>query len=294
MVPVSDPRGNIVGGTPTTMAPEVWAGNFGPKCDVWSAGCVLFELLAGSMPFIAKSLDPREWNRKFQKGPDWRLVKTSEQGKNLCEKMLTISDTDRPSMKQCLQHKWFSCHSRTLQKVVAPSQFAELQKFSELTVLERSMLLELAGRLPMERAEKIVQVFTAFDLNRDGSISKDELQKGFMKLGMKDQSFVETTFKALDVDNNGTLTFNEFAAGVLLMFKDILEGRFRALFRRHDRDCDGLMSKDEVEAFLSVARKISKKDARDNHEQVIAKLFHGNTQKVSYEELRRAILPGYK
>merc|ERR1712118_528800 len=100
-----------------------------------------------------------------------------------------------------------------------------------MTALQRSMLLELAGRLPMERAEKIVQIFHAFDQNRDGSISKEELQKGFSRLGMKDQAFLDSTFKALDVDQNGTLSFSEFAAGVLLMFKDLLEGRFRALFR---------------------------------------------------------------
>ena len=44
----SDPQGKELGGTPTTMAPEVWNGNFGPKCDVWSLGCILFELLTFS------------------------------------------------------------------------------------------------------------------------------------------------------------------------------------------------------------------------------------------------------
>merc|ERR1719487_2001997 len=292
MFPLSDPRGNIVGGTPATMAPEVWMGSFGPKCDVWSVGCVLFELLAGSMPFMAMTLDPKEWCSKLRRGPDWRLVKTSEQGKDLCERMLTFTDTDRPSMKKCLEHEWFSCHAQTLQRVVAPTQFEELKRFCELTDLSRSMLLELAGRLPMERAEKIVQIFQAFDENRDGSIQKEELQKGFMRLGMKDQGLLENMFKALDVDQNGVLSFSEFAAGCLVMFKDLLEGRFRALFRRHDKDCDGMMTQDEVESFLSIAKKIAKREA--HHREVISKLFPGDANKVSYEELRRAVLPGYK
>jgi len=294
MFPLSDPRGNIVGGTPTTMAPEVWTGNFGPKCDVWSAGCVLFELLAGAMPFMAMSLDPKEWTRIAKKGPDWSLVKTSSQGKDLCAKMLTFSDSQRPSMKQCLEHEWFSCHSQTLQRVVAPAQLSALNRFAEMTSLSQSMLLEIAGRLPMERAEKIVTVFKGFDLNKDGSICKQELQKGFARLGMKDQGLLENTFKALDVDANGTLSFSEFAAGILLMFKDLLEGRFRALFKRYDKDCDGMMSRDEVAAFLSVARKIAKKETQANHQQVMDKLFPGNASKVSYEDLRRSVLPGYQ
>jgi len=294
MFTVSDPKGNIIAGTPATMAPEVWKGNFGPKCDVWSLGCVLFELLAGSMPYMAMTLDPNEWARKYQKGPDWRLVRTSPQGKDLCEKMLTVAESSRPTMRQCLDQEWFSCHGQTLQKVVNPTQFAELQKFGQLTALSRSLLLELAGRLPMERAEKIVQVFQEFDVNRDGSISKEELMKGFRKLGMTQTDFFESTFKALDVDENGTLSFSEFAAGVLLMFKDLLEGRFRALFRRYDKDCDGLMTKDDVEAFLSVARKIAKKDACSAHKDVLASLFPGDTHKISYEELKAAVLPGHE
>jgi len=248
---------------------------------------------AGAMPFMAMSLDAKEWARIAKKGPDWSLVKTSPQGKDLCEKMLTFSDSQRPSMKQCLQHEWFSCHGHTLQRVVAPAQLSALHKFTEMTALSQSMLLEIAGRLPMERAEKIVGVFEAFDANKDGAISKQELQQGFTRLGMKDQGLLENTFKALDVDGNGSLSFSEFAAGILLMFKDLLEGRFRALFKRHDKNSDGMMSRDEVRAFLSVARTLSKKDTQGNHQDVIDKLFPGNSSKVSYEDLRRLVLPGF-
>lgn len=288
----TDSQGKFVGGTPATMAPEVWTGNFGPKCDVWSVGCVLFELLAGSMPFIAMSMDPRDWNRKYQQGPNWQLVKTSELGKDLCEKMLVVSDSKRLSMKQCLEHEWFSCHRRTLQKVVGAAQFDELKRFCDMSALSRSMLVELAGRLPMDRAEKIVQVFKSFDDDRDGRVSRDELSRGFTKLGMKDQGLLDNMFKALDVDENGSLSFSEFAGMVLLMFKDLLERRFLALFKKFDKDSDGMMNKEDVEALLTVSRKMTKKEA--SSKEVIAQLFTGNTVKVSYEELRQAVLPGYK
>jgi len=293
MFPLSDPRGNIVGGTPATMAPEVWMGNFGPKCDVWSVGCVAFELLAGAMPFTAMSLDPKEWCGKMRKGPDWRLFRSSEKGRDLCERMLTFSDSKRPSMKECLEHEWFAVRGRELQKVVAPQQFAALKEFTEVSALSRSLLFEIASRLPMERAEKIVQIFEAFDLNRDGNISKDELSRGFASFGMKDQGILESTFKALDVDQNGTLSFSEFAVGVLLMFKDLLESRFRAFFKRYDKDSDGMLSRDEVESFLANARKIAKKEAGAQSNEVMSKLFPGNAAKVGYEELRKAVLPGY-
>ena len=38
-------------GTPCNMAPEVFDRKYGPMCDMWSFGCVLYELLLGEPPF---------------------------------------------------------------------------------------------------------------------------------------------------------------------------------------------------------------------------------------------------
>jgi len=44
-------------GTPIYMAPEVWAGKFSEKSDIWSIGVILYELLTGVPPFLDDSLD---------------------------------------------------------------------------------------------------------------------------------------------------------------------------------------------------------------------------------------------
>jgi serine/threonine protein kinase len=38
-------------GTPLYMAPEVFSGSYDKKCDVWSLGLIIFEIIFGYSPF---------------------------------------------------------------------------------------------------------------------------------------------------------------------------------------------------------------------------------------------------
>ena len=42
-------------GTPGYTAPEVFYGDYSNECDLWSAGCVLYEILCGKHAFVALS-----------------------------------------------------------------------------------------------------------------------------------------------------------------------------------------------------------------------------------------------
>ncbi|RLG10733.1 hypothetical protein DRN73_07105 [Candidatus Pacearchaeota archaeon] len=46
-----------IAGTPIYMAPEAWKGEFFKESDIWSLGCVIYEMLAGYPPFYADNFD---------------------------------------------------------------------------------------------------------------------------------------------------------------------------------------------------------------------------------------------
>jgi Ca2+-binding EF-hand superfamily protein len=195
-------------------------------------------------------------------------------------------------MKDCTDHPYFSMDKREL-ALVSPAQFQGLIKFCEQQQVKRALLLEIASRLPMERAGQIVQIFSSLDANRDGNLSTAELARYFKQMGLDDPDLMRRTFEALDVDHDGMLSFSEFSAGALMLFKDILEERLHALFLKHDPTGDGALDLNEAKDFLDDALvAINTADDRQASAEALDKIMgQGSARgKVTYEELRNYIL----
>lgn len=99
-------------GSPICMAPEVARRNaaYGTQCDIWSVGCITYELLSGSPPFDARSA--AELFQILQRvcGPsfnDWIWLEISPNAKDLVIKMLQPNPEDRVSAREALDHGWF-------------------------------------------------------------------------------------------------------------------------------------------------------------------------------------------
>ncbi|KAL4438137.1 hypothetical protein ABPG74_016916 [Tetrahymena malaccensis] len=90
-------------GTPYYTSPEVWQNQpYDSKCDVWSMGCVLYELMAHHPPFEAKSME--ELYKKVCKGTYQKLPKSYSQEMNdfinLC---LRKNPKQRPCVNSLLE-----------------------------------------------------------------------------------------------------------------------------------------------------------------------------------------------
>ncbi|XP_039982154.1 serine/threonine-protein kinase Nek2 isoform X2 [Xiphias gladius] len=90
-------------GTPYYMSPEqINRMSYNEKSDIWSLGCLLYELCALSPPFTAynqKELAERIREGKFRRIP----YRYSEELNSLLSKMLNLKDYLRPSVESILQ-----------------------------------------------------------------------------------------------------------------------------------------------------------------------------------------------
>ncbi|CAK0899296.1 unnamed protein product [Prorocentrum cordatum] len=97
-------------GTPFYVAPEVLTSRYTERCDLWSAGVIMYVLLCGYPPFSGKS--DGEVLSKVKQGclhfshRDWRNV--SDDAKDLIRMLVKTSPQERLSAEQALQHAWIA------------------------------------------------------------------------------------------------------------------------------------------------------------------------------------------
>ncbi|XP_037541477.1 serine/threonine-protein kinase Nek2 [Nematolebias whitei] len=95
-------------GTPYYMSPEqINRMSYNEKSDIWSLGCLLYELCALSPPFTA--YNQKELAEKIREGRFRRIpYRYSEELNSLLSKMLNLKDYLRPSVESILQSSLLS------------------------------------------------------------------------------------------------------------------------------------------------------------------------------------------
>ncbi|KAL8096361.1 serine/threonine-protein kinase PEPKR2 [Apium graveolens] len=121
----SDQSLNGLAGSPAYVAPEVLLGNYSEKVDVWSAGVLLYALLAGVLPFKGDSLKDvfeaiKTVKLDFQAGI-WEHV--SKPARDLLERILTRDASARITADEVLTHPWILFYTeRTLRTLSIKSK----------------------------------------------------------------------------------------------------------------------------------------------------------------------------
>ena len=139
-------------GTPEYIAPEMLTKKgHDTRVDIWSIGILMFELLSGYSPFVAKTNQELYQNikrLKIQWPKDMQPL-----AKNLISKILKLNPADRPSFDEILNHQWFK-----QTKMIKPLLENKMKSLKDLlafhmlngcddeTLLKINKLLKLSGK----------------------------------------------------------------------------------------------------------------------------------------------------
>ena len=278
-----DYRGNRPMGTPMTMAPEVWWGEITPEADVFSCGCVFFELLCGEMPFRVKfagNFDDvvKFWRQKPR--PAWQYVSgASRDAKELLEGMLLQERQRRPSASQCLASKF-------LKDASAPKQTGSLNESSRQrlikrlasvhcrSVLYKNIAMKIAQDWPPNQMPTFKQLFNEFDVHGNGSLATESLKATLMKHGV-DEAEASRASVAMNLSQDkDAINWTEFVAACIDLSQPEFEPKIFKIFQDADADRDNLLaasdlmntfpqgSKYSLETAATVFRDLTGRDAQ--------------------------------
>ena len=236
-------------GTVYYVAPEVITKKYNEKCDIWSAGILLFILLTGTPPFIGdrdqdifKNILKQNYCIQLDEVED-----ISEESKDIVKKMLTFDHEKRPSAKSLLKHPWFKILKRSSDGGSIKNILTNLETFTTQNKLQEGIFCYFVNNMVTKKEhEELAKTFKILDINGDGEITKEELAEGFKKMNkLYDPEEIDHIFNLIDRDGSGSITYTEFVAAAIEKEQLLSDERLETVFKIFDEDKSGKISLDE-------------------------------------------------
>ena len=273
-------------GSPYYIAPEVLKGQYNNKCDIWSAGVILYIILIGLPPFNGK--DQNEIFSKIRKGkidtssPCW--IKLSSNAKDLINKMLKADVNKRISASECLAHPWFE--GQPPNEKINESKISIILKniydFNAKEKLQQATIAYIVHFLySNQELNELKSVFQTLDKDGDGKLTYNELKNAFITYFGKSISEIKLQEIMEDSDGNadGVISYEEFLRAGVTKEKLLEERNLKLAFDRFDTDKDGKLSKDEIKKVLYASNF-------DYINDLLREIDMNNDGFVSYEEFK--------
>ena len=268
-------------GTAYYVAPEILQGDYTEKCDIWSAGVILYIFLSGDPPFNGPS-DSAIYSKiatmKFS-FPEKKWKSISKEAKDLINHMLA-PEKERYTAKQVLEHPWFKNASDT---PLSATNF-DINFFKDYVqgcALKKVSLMFIASRLDENEINNLKKSFAAFDKHKDGQITFEELKQGLLQLkSVKlNENEIADLFKMIDADQNGKIDYTEFLAATLQKQNYWKKERLYEAFCNFDKDNNGHITKEELLKVLK-----AEKGQEEEVEKYIKAVDKNGDGKIDYKE----------
>jgi len=256
-------------GTPSTMAPEVWRGEITPKADVFSCGCVLFELLSFQMPWDFKYRGNKQEARNFWEArprPHWeRVQRAPVDAQSLMAKMLEQERPRRMNAADGLREPFVSLASDGIPVTQMEKGLKLINRL--VTTCERDafyklICLKIAQDWPPNEMPSFKSVFKEFDDEGTGMLQDSVLVRKFVSCGYEEQQAKRAAVAMNLSQNKNAVDWTEFVAACIDLGNPKLEPSIHLIFHNADKDSDGLLSMEDVQSLLPEAHRNAREAAQ--------------------------------
>lgn len=283
-----DPLKNMgeLKGTVYYVAPEVISRKYNEKCDIWSAGVLLFILLTGTPPFVGDHDEDifkniLEENYCVDIGD---VQDISEESKDIVIQMLTYDYNKRPSAKKILKHPWFKILKRPNEGDLMKNTLKNLESFNTQNKLQEGIFYYFVNNMVTKKEHSdLAETFKILDLDGDGVITKEELSEGFKKMNkIYSPDEIDEIFNMIDTDGSGTISYTEFVAAAIEKDKLLSDERLETVFKIFDEDKSGKISINEFKKIFENTNYIEEKELRE----LITEVDLNDDGEIDWKEFR--------
>lgn len=225
-------------GTPYTIAPEVLRESYDQRCDVWSAGVVLYIMLSGKRPFMPlecsgplseagnSALTTNVLSGRFHfKHPSWSTV--SEKAKDFVAQLFVQPYTARMEASEVLEDSWLDMGVGRASVSAALAQDSQSNNIVANIMsnidkgtpsIRRTGNVAVAFGFQPEKASRLRNIFQAVDIDSSGGLDEKEFCSAMQilcpSLSKEDCSII---FAAIDINADGQISYTEFLGELLII-----------------------------------------------------------------------------
>lgn len=221
-------------GTAYFIAPEVLKSEtggykYGPKCDTWSIGVMLYIVYTDQHPFARSAASAKAIIERVRR-ECVRTLPLDEAGvsrpcKDLIMGLLHRDVSKRLSAEAALHHEYFrvpstaSSSNHNTPKTTPKSMRGILKQvcsFARYTRFERAILTLVAHDIQVKEVEDLRAAFISLDSSRAGWLSRDGVCAALKASGIKlNKEELETAFEALDPDGDDKVQYTDWLAATI-------------------------------------------------------------------------------